>query len=190
VCPHLDDKQRKALGDALGLDLLKVKFWFQNKRTQVKAQQEHHENALPNGENEKLRADNARCKEAPSHATCPTCGGPSVGEMSFDEQHLRIENTRLREEIQRMSGMTVKMMGKPETPLSYNHMTLCTLDLRGGNYGAQSGTIAEMYGGGNFLLRSLPVPMEAEKTLIVDLTVSGMEEPISLAASSEPLWRN
>ncbi|KAJ1401920.1 Homeobox-like domain superfamily [Sesbania bispinosa] len=113
-----DDKQRKALGDALGLDPLQVKFWFQNKRTQVK--------------NEKLRADNARYKEALSHATCPTCGGPSVGEMSFYEQHLRIENTRLREEIQRMSGMTTKMMGEPVKPLSYNHMPSCTLDLGGG----------------------------------------------------------
>lgn len=41
-----------------------------------------------------------RLKEALSNATCPNCGGPAaIGEMSFDEQHLRIENTRLREEV-------------------------------------------------------------------------------------------
>ncbi|KAJ1430171.1 Homeobox-like domain superfamily [Sesbania bispinosa] len=89
--PHPYDKQRKALGDdELGLDPLQTKFWFQNKPTQMKAQQERHENALLKAENEKLRADNARYKEALSHATCPTCGGPSVGEMSFDKQHLRL----------------------------------------------------------------------------------------------------
>lgn len=51
-------------------------------------------------ENEKLRADNMRYKEALGNATCPNCGGPAaIGEMSFDEQQLRIENARLREEV-------------------------------------------------------------------------------------------
>lgn len=35
-CPHPDDKQRKELGRELGLEPLQVKFWFQNKRTQMK----------------------------------------------------------------------------------------------------------------------------------------------------------
>lgn len=35
-CPHPDDKQRKDLGRRLGLEPLQVKFWFQNKRTQMK----------------------------------------------------------------------------------------------------------------------------------------------------------
>lgn len=51
-------------------------------------------------ENEKLRSENIRYKEALANATCPNCGGPAaIGEMSFDEQHLRIENARLREEV-------------------------------------------------------------------------------------------
>lgn len=41
-----------------------------------------------------------RYREALSNASCPNCGGPTaIGEMSFDEQHLRIENVRLREEV-------------------------------------------------------------------------------------------
>ncbi|GER44945.1 homeobox-leucine zipper protein ROC1 [Striga asiatica] len=99
-CPHPDDKQRKELGRRLGLEPLQVKFWFQNKRTQMKAQHERHENTQLRNENEKLRAENIRYKEALSNATCPNCGGPAaIGEMSFDEQHLRIENARLREEM-------------------------------------------------------------------------------------------
>jgi homeobox-leucine zipper protein len=44
--------------------------------------------------------ENNRYKEALSSASCPNCGGPAaLGEMSFDEQHLRIENARLREEV-------------------------------------------------------------------------------------------
>jgi homeobox-leucine zipper protein len=37
-CPHPDDKQRKELSRELGLEPLQVKFWFQNKRTQMKVQ--------------------------------------------------------------------------------------------------------------------------------------------------------
>lgn len=36
-CPHPDDKQRKELSRELNLEPLQVKFWFQNKRTQMKA---------------------------------------------------------------------------------------------------------------------------------------------------------
>jgi homeobox-leucine zipper protein len=35
-CPHPDDKQRKELSRSLNLEPLQVKFWFQNKRTQIK----------------------------------------------------------------------------------------------------------------------------------------------------------
>ncbi|KAJ0921086.1 putative transcription factor homeobox-WOX family [Helianthus annuus] len=35
-CPHPDDKQRKELGRRLSLEPLQIKFWFQNKRTQMK----------------------------------------------------------------------------------------------------------------------------------------------------------
>lgn len=67
---------------------------------ELQAQHERHENTQLRNENEKLRAENVRYKEALSNATCPNCGGPAaIGEMSFDEQHLRIENARLREEV-------------------------------------------------------------------------------------------
>lgn len=67
---------------------------------ELQAQHERHENTQLRNENEKLRAENIRYKEALSNATCPNCGGPAaIGEMSFDEQHLRIENARLREEV-------------------------------------------------------------------------------------------
>ncbi|MQM14877.1 hypothetical protein Taro_047811 [Colocasia esculenta] len=112
-CPHPDDKQRKELSRELGLEPLQVKFWFQNKRTQMKVRQlrtisdarnqhERQENQQLRSENEKLRADNMRYKEALSNASCPNCGGPTaIGEMSFDEQQLRIENVRLREEVRK-----------------------------------------------------------------------------------------
>lgn len=66
----------------------------------LQSQHERHENTQLRNENDKLRAENIRYKEALTTATCPNCGGPAaIGEMSFDEQHLRIENARLREEV-------------------------------------------------------------------------------------------
>uniref|UniRef100_A0A0D3G0N6 Homeobox domain-containing protein n=1 Tax=Oryza barthii TaxID=65489 RepID=A0A0D3G0N6_9ORYZ len=116
-CPHPDDKQRKELSRELGLEPLQVKFWFQNKRTQMKNQHERHENSQLRSDNEKLRAENMRYKEALSSASCPNCGGPAaLGEMSFDEHHLRIENARLREEIDRISAIAAKYVGKPMVP--------------------------------------------------------------------------
>ncbi|XP_012438427.1 homeobox-leucine zipper protein HDG2 isoform X1 [Gossypium raimondii] len=183
-CPHPDDKQRKELGRVLGLEPLQVKFWFQNKRTQMKTQHERQENSQLRAENEKLRADNMRYREALSTASCPNCGGPTaVGQMSFDEHHLRLENARLREEIDRISAIAAKYVGKPVVsyPLLSSPMTPRPLD-----FGSQTGS-GEMYGAGE-LLRSINAPAEADKPMIIELAVAAMEELVKMAQVGEPLW--
>ncbi|KAG8385711.1 hypothetical protein BUALT_Bualt03G0073600 [Buddleja alternifolia] len=188
-CPHPDDKQRKELGRRLGLEPLQVKFWFQNKRTQMKAHHERHENTQLRNENEKLRAENIRYKEALSNATCPNCGGPAaIGEMSFDEQHLRIENSRLREEIDRISGIAAKYVGKPM--LSYPHLpsgSSRSLDLGVSSFASQTSMAGEIYGAAD-LLRSVSGPTDADKPIIIELAVAAMEELIRMAQTGEPLW--
>uniref|UniRef100_A0A2N9IRK2 START domain-containing protein n=1 Tax=Fagus sylvatica TaxID=28930 RepID=A0A2N9IRK2_FAGSY len=176
-CPHPDDKQRKELSRELGLEPLQ-------------AQNERHENSILKSDNDKLRAENNRYKEALSNATCPNCGGPAaLGEMSFDEQHLRIENARLREEIDRISGIAAKYVGKPLTSYSHlsPHVPSRSLDLGAGNFGAQSGFVGEMYGG-NDLFRSITGPTDADKPMIVELAVAAMEELVRMAQSGDPLW--
>ncbi|XVF85652.1 hypothetical protein PTKIN_Ptkin17bG0133800 [Pterospermum kingtungense] len=183
-CPHPDDKQRKELGRELGLEPLQVKFWFQNKRTQMKTQHERQENTQLRTENEKLRADNMRYREALSTASCPNCGGPTaIGQMSFDEHHLRLENARLREEIDRISAIAAKYVGKPVVnyPLLSSPMPPRPLD-----FGAQTIT-GEMYGAGE-LLRSISAPTEADKPMIIELAVAAMEELVRMAQMNEPLW--
>ncbi|KAH7859238.1 hypothetical protein Vadar_033492 [Vaccinium darrowii] len=185
-CPHPDDKQRKDLGRRLSLEPLQVKFWFQNKRTQMKAKHERHENTALRNENDKLRAENIRYKEALSNASCPNCGGPaSIGEMSFDEQHLRIENARLREEIDRISGIAAKYVGKPMH--SYPQGPARSIDIGPGNFGHTSGLVADLYGAGD-LLRSVSGPTEADKPMVIELAVAAMEELIRMAQAGEPLW--
>ncbi|KVI01078.1 Homeodomain-containing protein [Cynara cardunculus var. scolymus] len=189
-CPHPDDKQRKELGRRLTLEPLQVKFWFQNKRTQMKAQHERHENSQLRNENEKLRMENIRYKEALANATCPNCGGPAaIGEMSFDEQHLRIENARLREEIDRISGIAAKYVGKPM--LSYPNLSPNgpprSLDLPIASFSPQPAMVDDMFGTSN-LLRSVSGPSEADKPVIIELAVAAMEELVRMAQSGEPLW--
>ncbi|XP_028183811.1 homeobox-leucine zipper protein MERISTEM L1-like isoform X1 [Glycine soja] len=122
-CPHPDEKQRKALGRELGLVPLQIKFWFQNKRTQVKSQQERYENNLLRVENDKLRAENSRYRNALSNTSCPNCGAPTtLGEMSFDEQQLRMENARQKEEIDSMSGLAAKYAAGKSASNSYYNM--------------------------------------------------------------------
>ncbi|KAK9714939.1 hypothetical protein RND81_06G132100 [Saponaria officinalis] len=192
-CPHPDDKQRKELSRRLSLEPLQIKFWFQNKRTQMKAQHERSENQQLRSENDKLRADNIRFKEALSNATCPNCGGPAaIGEMSFDEQQLRIENARLREEIDRISSIAAKYVGKPL--MTYPHLSptltsRSSFDLGVGNIAPQSGLIGgDMYASAGDLLRTIAPPTEADKPMIIELAVAAIEELTRLAQAGDPLW--
>lgn len=51
-------------------------------------------------ENESLKNDNYRLQAALRNVICPNCGGPAmVGDIGLDEQQLRLENARLREEV-------------------------------------------------------------------------------------------
>ncbi|XP_022140115.1 homeobox-leucine zipper protein MERISTEM L1, partial [Momordica charantia] len=185
-CPHPDDKQRKNLSRELGLEPLQVKFWFQNKRTQMKAQHERHENAILKAQNEKLRAENMRYKEALSNTSCPNCGGPSaLGEMSFDGQHLRLDNAHLREEIERLNTVAGKYgPGKPwgsRSHLQSHHVPSRTLDL--GSVGRLKPQPPDFIGD---MLKS--VTTEIDKPVIVELAVSAMEEVYTMAQAGETLW--
>ncbi|KAH0901844.1 hypothetical protein HID58_041347 [Brassica napus] len=194
-CPHPDDKQRKELSRELNLEPLQIKFWFQNKRTQMKAHHERHDNSILKADNDKLRAENNRYKDALSNATCPNCGGPAaIGEMSFDEQHLRIENARLREEIDRISSMAAKYVGKPlsshSTQLTSSHyIPSRSLDLEAVNFGTnhQTSFVGEMHGTSD-IMRSVSIPCEADKPIIVELAVAAMEELVTMAQTSDLLW--
>ncbi|CAM8986225.1 unnamed protein product [Rhodiola kirilowii] len=59
LCPHPDERQRIKLSQRLGLNLNQIKFWFQNKRTQIKTQTEHNHYILLREENDRLR--NEKC---------------------------------------------------------------------------------------------------------------------------------
>jgi homeobox-leucine zipper protein len=170
-------------------------------------------------ENEKLRGENVSMREAIKNASCPHCGGPAtMGEMSFDEQQLRLENARIREEVrflikhraqfsylwsidieyctvqlERVSALATKYMGRPLAPMAPLPLPNSSLDLQvGGSFGLHQGA-------GSDLVRGLSVAevatrpgglSEAEKPMVYDLAAAAMDELVRLAQEGEPLWMN
>ncbi|KAK7270509.1 hypothetical protein RIF29_23707 [Crotalaria pallida] len=209
-CPHPDEKQRLDLSKRLGLENKQVKFWFQNRRTQMKTQLERHENIMLRQENEKLRAQNSMIKEALSNPTCSNCGSPAIpGQISFEDHQVRIENARLRDELTRIVTLTNKFLGKPISSLS------SPMALQASNSGLELGIGMKGIGGSSTVGTPLPMgldlgdgvlgtppalpgirsPMgllgsdaQLERSMFVDLALAAMEELLKMAQADTPLW--
>ncbi|XP_076941278.1 homeobox-leucine zipper protein PROTODERMAL FACTOR 2-like [Bidens hawaiensis] len=188
--PHPSSMQREELGRRLSLEPLQIKFWFQNKRTQMKAQHERTENSVLRNLNEQLQADHKRLTEALTNATCINCGGPAAtGEMSIEYQ-LIVENSCLRDKIDRLSKMTSKCFDKQilaYPDVSSSQGPSHSLDLPASNFSQNQGMVAEMLGASD-LPRSMVGPTEIEKPFIVELAVEAMEELTKMALVGESLW--
>ncbi|XP_066317348.1 homeobox-leucine zipper protein ROC5-like [Miscanthus floridulus] len=217
-CPHPDEKQRGELSKRLGLDPRQVKFWFQNRRTQMKTQLERHENALLKQENDKLRAENMAIREAMRSPMCGSCGSPAMlGEVSLEEQHLCIENARLKDELSRVYALATKFLGKPMSILSGGPMLQPNLSLPmpssslelavgGGLHGLGSipsaatmpGSMGDFAGGVSSPLGtvitparttgSVPPMVGIDRSMLLELAISAMDELVKLAQIDEPLW--
>nr|XP_019704584.1 homeobox-leucine zipper protein ROC8 [Elaeis guineensis] len=194
-CPHPDEKQRMQLSRDLGLEPRQIKFWFQNRRTQMKAQHERADNCALRAENDKIRCENIAMREALKNVICPTCGGPPVTEDSyFDEQKLRLENARLKEELDRVSSMASKYLGRPVTQLPpVQPLPISSLDLSVGGFGnlalGPSLDLDLLTGSSS----ALPFPFsttvsDIEKPIMADMATNAMEELIRLVQTDEPLW--
>ncbi|XP_027363224.1 homeobox-leucine zipper protein ANTHOCYANINLESS 2 isoform X3 [Abrus precatorius] len=209
-CPHPDEKQRLDLSKRLALENKQVKFWFQNRRTQMKTQLERHENIMLRQENEKLRAENSLMKEAMSNPVCNNCGGPAIpGQISFEEHQIRIENARLKDELNRICALANKFLGKPISSLT-SPMALPT-----SNSGLELGIGRNGIGGSSTLGTPLPMgldlgdgvlgtqptmsgirpPMglmgnevQVERSMLIDLALAAMEELLKMTQADTPLW--
>ncbi|GMH21704.1 hypothetical protein Nepgr_023546 [Nepenthes gracilis] len=211
-CPHPDDKQRLELSKRLSLQTRQVKFWFQNRRTQMKTQLERHENSILREENDKLRAENMTIREAIRNPICSNCGSPAmIGDISIEEQHLRIENARLKDELDRVCLLATKFLGRPIS--SMTTMSSCispplpssSLELGVGTNGgfgtlssvATSLPLASDFAGGLSNTAVSPAKSTAivtgverslERSVYLELALAAMDELVKMAQTDEPLW--
>ncbi|KMZ59789.1 Homeobox-leucine zipper protein ROC8 [Zostera marina] len=220
-CPHPDEKQRMELSRDLGLEPKQIKFWFQNRRTQMKAQHERADNCTLRAENDRIRCENIAIREALKNIICPTCGvSPMSADTTstssssfFDGHNLRLENAHLREQVDRVSTIASKYLGRPITqlpPLQPVH--LCSLDLSIGTFEHPSIVASssihppsldldlDLLPAGGTASSSSPsfqqppppppplVVSEIDRCLMVDIGSNAMEELIRLVQMDEPLW--
>ncbi|KAL2342303.1 hypothetical protein Fmac_003588 [Flemingia macrophylla] len=193
-CPHPDEKQRLHLSRELGLAPRQIKFWFQNRRTQIKAQ---HERA----DNDKIRCDNIAIREALKNVICPSCGGPPLNDDSYyDDQKLRLENAHLKEELDRVSSIAAKYIGRPISQLpSVQPIHVSSLDLSMASFGNQ-GMVAPgpslnldlLPAGASSSVPNLSVHLpclsDMDKSLMSDIASNALEELLRLLQTNEPLW--
>lgn len=175
-------------------ELLLINF---NKQTQM----ERHENTLLRQDNDKLRAENMSIREAMRNPLCNHCGGPAMlGEISLEEQHLRMENARLKEELTRVCALAGKLLGKPISSMSGAPLALpmpnSSLDLAVGTNGFATslpalndypnnassplGTVITPARGG--------VDKSLERSMLLELALAATDELVKMAQMEEPLW--
>jgi homeobox-leucine zipper protein len=159
-------------------------------------------------ENDKLRGENSMMKEAMVNPICNNCGGPAIpGQILFEEHQIRIENARLKDELNRICALTNKFLGKPISSMA-NPMSLPT-----SNSGLELGIGRNGFGGGSSSHgASLPMgldlgdgpampglrsPMglmgnsndvQLERSVLIDLALAAMDELLKMAQTDNPIW--
>ncbi|KAL9274927.1 Homeobox-leucine zipper protein GLABRA 2-like protein [Drosera capensis] len=169
--PHPDEKQRQQLSKQLGLHPRQVKFWFQNRRTQIKAIQERHENSLLKSEIDKLKEENKSLRDAIQKSSCPSCGFASTGKdatQAAEDQQLRIENAKLKAELEKLRSIVGKQPPGTEPPST----------------SSSAGSDQENKSSLDFYTGVFGI----DKSKIMDTVNQALEELQKMAAAGEPLW--
>ncbi|KAI3793036.1 hypothetical protein L1987_35648 [Smallanthus sonchifolius] len=188
--PHPNEKQRSEIGRKLNIEMRKVKFWFQNRRTQLKTQTERHENAILKQENEHLKLENLAMKEAVKNPFCNKCGGHAmIPERSIQDQKLLIDNARLKEELSSMTNIVNQLLGRPSSLANQLPKKMIIPN--------DTSATEELSARGSYNYATLN-PMEARSQMGFDMPIQrngyleqaskAMEELLKLGLVNAPLW--
>ncbi|XP_060176262.1 homeobox-leucine zipper protein ROC5-like [Lycium barbarum] len=205
---HPDEKTRLELGTKLSMDSKQVKFWFQNRRTQLKSQLKRHEAVTLKQEKEKLLLEHDALKKAMKNPICNCCGTrATVNDINIDEYQTKIEHDRLKNEVKRINVLAKKYLG-PSAPLEGSMTSMME------NSGLGFAAGRNSFGGINLVDNASPIGIDFEnglssplaviplrptisfanehvsydKSKLMDLAFNAMNELLMLANIDEPLW--
>ncbi|KAK1554216.1 hypothetical protein Q3G72_009350 [Acer saccharum] len=176
---HPGEEQRNDLGAQLGLESKQIKFWFQNKRTQMKTQSERQGNVMLKQEHSKIRAENEMLKKAMRNHLCTNCGsrvamsGGGGGGINFEIERLRFENAQLKDKFNSIFMFASRFLGRPISSLSSSDGE--------GTSAAPPPPPMEVGVVGN---RGIPF----DKNVLVELAVAATDILNKLAQPDNPLW--
>ena len=141
---------------------------------------------------------------------CSNCGGPAIlGELSLEEQQLRVENARLKDELDRVCALAGKFLGKPIAALAATFPSVLPnssleLAVGGGNgfggFGSIAPNLPDFITGVSSPLGSVITPSSRsmqnfggvdrsiEKSVLLELALTAMDELVKMSQMGEPLW--
>ncbi|XP_059071630.1 homeobox-leucine zipper protein ROC7-like [Cryptomeria japonica] len=177
---HPDEKDRQELSTKLGLTSQQIKFWFQNRRTQVKVQQERTDNANLRTENERFRLDRQALGNTLNNIRCQTCGGSNfMTEMVCKQQSLALENELLRTEIEKLKAVASNCVGRTipllETRADQSQMMYSSHHEEGSS-------------GQNQITLPTPTCVSLDESSAMEAAQKATEEFIWMVDANEPVW--
>ncbi|KAM7279413.1 hypothetical protein ACFE04_006547 [Oxalis oulophora] len=191
-CPHPTKEQRHRLSSDLGLEIKQVKFWFQNKRTQLKAHSDRHDNSSLRAENESILCENLALREVLQNVVCNTCRNstpPNEEDQQRDLLKLHEENIRLKEEHERVACFLAQFVGRTQEAVlsSPSNPSLTTINLLNPSSFTPHPTMG-LDNGSGLEIHPFMGATDAEKPLIFEAAAAAMKELIKLICNNEPLW--
>jgi homeobox-leucine zipper protein len=126
-----------------------------------------------------------------------------IGEISLEEQHLRIENARLKDELDRVCALAGKFLGRPISSLPNSSLELGVGGNNNNGFNVMnnvSSTLPDFSAGmsNNPLAivspstRQTPLvggfDRSVERSMFLELALTAMDELVKMAQTSEPLW--
>ncbi|XP_076928951.1 homeobox-leucine zipper protein ROC5-like [Bidens hawaiensis] len=172
------------IGRELKIEEKKVKFWFQNRRSQLKAQMERDEMSIMKKENEKLNIEILALKEVVRNSICRNCGAQKTILDSVIEHHkLKMENEQLKEKLSYVTSLINKKIGTPSTLASDTTKDdsisplLTSLELAVGS------------SNNNITNSQMGIEIDIQRSeYLLEQASSAMEELLKLELVNAPMW--
>lgn len=146
-------------------------------------------------ENDKLRLEQAAMRNALRNPMCTNCGGQVIiPEIPYEEQSLKAENERLKEELTRICLLSEKFIGKPISSISssiaqmpnssseFSFGNICCEGLNHLGLGMPMGLDTSLFG--SISLPDVPI----DSSLMLQLAVNAMDELVKMTTTNHPLW--